>query len=260
MKAVVRLVGLLIVLIVGATVAMAAPVPSTSPYPEVPANAEACQAEKLEVQRQQLLADQARTDYDRAKRLYERGAGSLADLRAAERALHLATIALNNAKYAEAACRNRQGNDPKKACVELSLELNRLLDEKALRKALEDLAKAEYDTILRLYNQGAASASEVERARLAWELAKIDSAQLDLKITAAKKALADNPACKDYPSIRPTPTSTTPPTTTPSTTTPTTPTPTTPLPTTVTPTTAYPSTTITQTVAPTSAIEDGTHR
>ncbi|MFT7835990.1 hypothetical protein Q5530_07545 [Saccharothrix sp. BKS2] len=244
MKTLLRVLLPVVAVVAAATVALAAPVAPTTPYPQVPANANACLVEKLEVDKQQLLHDQAKRHYDRIKALFDRNAASASDLRAAERALHQAAIALNNARYAEAACRNRLGNDPRKECVALSLELNRLLDELALRRELERLAKAHYDAVLALAGSGAVSGEEVDRARTAWEVAKLERQQLEQRVTDVKKQLADNPACKDYPSIRPTPTTT--PTTPTSTTT--TPTTTTPVPTTTSPSTV--PTTPTSTTAP----------
>ncbi|QFZ21515.1 efflux RND transporter periplasmic adaptor subunit [Saccharothrix syringae] len=244
MKRLFRVLLPVVAVIAAATTALAAPVPPTTPYPEVPPNADACRVEKLEIQKQQLLHDQAKREYERIKALVPSNAASVEELRTAERALHLAAIALNNAKYAEAACRNKLGNDPKKECVGLSLELNRLLDELALRKELERLAKESYDAALALLGSGAVSREEVERRKTAWEVAKVERQQVEARIEAVKKQLADNPACKDYPSTRPTPTSTTPTSTPPSTTSPgtTAPTTTTTQPTTTQPTTTRPST------------------
>ncbi|MFE2752721.1 hypothetical protein ACFXGA_12065 [Actinosynnema sp. NPDC059335] len=218
MKTLLRVLLPVVAVVAAATVAFAAPVPPTTPYPAVPADARACLVEKLEIDKQQLLHDQALRHYERIKALHENNAASAGELRAAEQALHQAAIALNNAKYAEAACRNNLGNDPKKECVALSLELNRLLDELALRQELERLAKAHYDAVLALANSGAASREELDRAKTAWEVAKVERQQVEQRITDAKKKLADNPACKDYPSVRPTPTPTSTPTSAPTTT------------------------------------------
>ncbi|MCC8247631.1 hypothetical protein, partial [Saccharothrix luteola] len=100
--------------------------------------------------------------------------------------------------------------------VTLSLELNRLLDELAHRRELERLAKDEYDAALKLAGSGVISREELERLKTAWEVVKIEREQVEQRTTDTKKQFADNPVCKDYPSLRPTPTST--PTTTPSTT------------------------------------------
>ena len=193
---------------------MAAPIPPTTPYPAVPANPDVCKVEKLDVQKAQLIYDQAKTNYDRIKRLFDQGAASAAEVRAAETALANAAIALSNAKYAEAACRNNKGNDPNKVCIGLSLELNRLIDELAQRQELERIARANYDAVLQAASHGAASPEEVESAKLAWQLAQIERQKVEQKIADQRDAIAANPACRDFPSERPTPTSTTPPTTT----------------------------------------------
>jgi hypothetical protein len=235
-----------VAVVAAATVALAAPVPPTTPYPQVPPNGNACLVEKMEVDKQQLLHDQARRHYDRIKALFDRNAASASDLRAAERALHQAAIALNNAKYAEAGCRNALGDDPKKECVSLSLELNRLLDELAPRQELERLAKAHYDAMQRLADSGAVSREELDRAKTAWEVAKLERQQVEQRIADAGKRLADEPACEGYPSTRPTPTSTTVPSPT---ATPTTPGSTT-YPTSTVPSTTYPTSTVPSTPHP----------
>lgn len=237
MKSLVKIVAPVILVLTAATaVAVAAPVPPKAPYPDVPANADVCKVEKLEIQKQQAKYDQAKGDYDRTLALYQRGSASVETLEKAEAALHNAEIALNNAKYAEATCRNKAGNDPKKACVELSLELNRLIDELAIRKELERLARNAYDRALNLARTGTISAEELAAAKTAWQVAVIERQQVEQKITDQRAAIAANPACRDYPSERPTPTSTTPTTPTSPTTTPTSPSPTTPSPTSTMPT------------------------
>jgi multidrug resistance efflux pump len=230
MKSLVKIVAPVILVLTAATaVAVAAPVPPKAPYPDVPANADVCKVEKLEIQKQQAKYDQAKGDYDRTVALYQRGAASIETLEKAEAALHNAELALNNAKYAEAACRNKAGD--------LSLELNRLIDELAIRKELERLARNAYDRALNLARTGSISAEELAAAKTAWQVAVIERQQVEQKITDQRAAIAANPACRDYPSERPTPTSTTPTTpTSPSPTTPTSPSPTTPSPTSTMPT------------------------
>lgn len=210
MKLLVRIVAPVAVAIAtAATVAVAAPIAPPTPYPNVPANADVCKVEKLEIQKQQAKYDLAKGNYDRTKQLYDRGSASAEQLRTDEAALHNAAIALNNAKYAEAACRNNKGNDPKKACIGLSLELNRLTDELPLRQELERIARANYDMMLNLARQGTASAEQVATAKAAWEVAQAERQQVQQKIIDQREAIAANPACRDYPSERPTPTSTT---------------------------------------------------
>jgi hypothetical protein len=200
------------VLFVAATaVALAAPITPTTPYPAVPANADVCLVEKLEIQRQQAEFDTAMREYDRIRSLYPRSA-SASELRAAERAVHLAGIRLNNAKYAEAACRNNLGNDANKACIALALELNRLIDELPMRRELERLAIADYDAAVQAGS--AVSPSELDRLRLAAQVATIERQQTEQRITDQRARIAADPACRDYPVDRPAPTPTTTPTST----------------------------------------------
>lgn len=215
-----------------AAVAMAGPMAPTAPYPSVPANPDVCLVEKLEIQRQQLEYDAAVREYNRTRALYERNAASASELRAAERAVHLAGIRLNNAKYAEAACRNNLRNDPDKACITLALELNRLIDELPMRRELERLARADYDAAVRAGS--AVAPAELERLRLAAQVATIERQQAEQRIVDQRARIAANPACRGFPAERPapTPTSTTAPTSTP---TPTTAPTSTPAPTTTSP-------------------------
>src|SRR5689334_11653513 len=106
-----------VLLTVAATVALAGPAVPRTPYPDVPANADVCKVEKLEIQKKQVEYDYAKKVYDRALANYNKGSGSLGAVQQAEVALDQATIALNNAKYAEAACRNDKGNAADKVCV-----------------------------------------------------------------------------------------------------------------------------------------------
>jgi Outer membrane efflux protein len=255
----------MLVIALAAAVAMATPVPPTSPYPNVPANPDVCKVEKIDVQKAQLNYDQAKADYERIKRLYERGAASISEVRNAERAMANTALALNNAKYAEAKCRNNLGADPKKACVDLSLELNRLIDELAQRQQLEAFARADYDAQLELQRRGATTPAAVEQARLAWQQAQLDRQRVEQQIADQRAKIAANPACRDFPSERPTPTSTTPPTSTPPSSTPPTSTPPSSTPPTSTPPTSTPPTSsptsttppISTTVIPTSVTEAG---
>ncbi|HEU5470263.1 MAG TPA: hypothetical protein VFV67_06390 [Actinophytocola sp.] len=204
MKLLIKIVAPVAVMFTAATaVALAAPVTPTDVYPNVPANADVCQVEKLEIQRQQLEFDQARRDYDRTAQLVARGAASMSELRAAERALHQAGIRLNAAKYAEAACRNNLGNAANKACIALALELNRLIDELPLRRELERLAIEEYNVGLQLARRNAISQQELERLRLAAQVATIERQQAEQRIADQRRRIADNPACRNFPSERP---------------------------------------------------------
>lgn len=199
-----------ILLAVAATVALAAPPVPTTPYPAVPANADVCKVEKLEIQKKQVEYDYAKKVYDKALTAYNRGAGSLGAVQQAEIALDQAAIALNNAKYAETACRNDKGNAADKVCVALALELNRLLDELAQRQEIERLTKALYDAAVEQVRRGAGSSDEVDLAEKNWKVAQLDRQQVEQKIADQRAKIAATPACKDYPVERPMPTSVSP--------------------------------------------------
>jgi hypothetical protein len=202
-------------LAVATTVALAAPPVPTTPYPDVPANADACKVEKLEIQKKQVEYDYAKKVYDKALAAYNRGAGALGAVQQAEIALDQASIALTNARYAEAACRNDKGNAADKVCVGLALELNRLVDELAQRQEIERLTKALYDAAVEAVNSGGGSSDEVDLAEKNWKVAKLDRQQVEQKIADQRAKIAATPACKDYPVDRPMPTSVSPePTTT----------------------------------------------
>jgi multidrug resistance efflux pump len=204
MKLLLKIVAPVAVLFTTATaVAFAAPVAQTTVYPEVPANPDVCRVEKLEIQRAQLELDAARAQYERILRLVRTGAASPYELRQAERAVHLASIKLNAAKYAEAACRNNLGNDPNNACIARALELNRLIDELPMRQEIERLATADYEMGRRLVAQGAMSREEFERLRLAKDIATIERQQTEQRIADQRRRIADTPACRNFPSERP---------------------------------------------------------
>jgi hypothetical protein len=210
----IKVVAPTVVLLTAATaVALAAPSTPITPYPTVPANADACKVEKLEIQKKQLEYDYTKKVYDRAKAAFDRGVGSAVALYQAELALNQALIALNNAKYAESACRNDKSNAADKICVGLALELNRLIDELALRQEVERLTKAIYDIAADAVRRGAGSPEDAELAEKNWKVAQLDRQQVEQKIADQRAKIAATPACKDYPFDRPTPTSITPPTT-----------------------------------------------
>jgi hypothetical protein len=229
MKLIVKVGTAVVVLCTAMTaMAVAAPVPPTTTFPDVPANATVCLDQKDNINRQQIAFTYAKAVYDRASRANLAGAGAQADLRAAERALHLVEIALNKAKYDEAACRNDQGNAVNKVCVALALEYNRLVDEAPIRAALEALAKADYDAAVAAQNAGVGDVDTVDRTKRDWDLAKLDTSQNTRWIAEARTKITGNPACQGFsfdrpatappprevPTSTPQPTVTTPPTTT----------------------------------------------
>lgn len=212
-----------------AAMAAAAPVPPTTPFPDVPANATVCLDQKDNIARQQIMYTYAKAAYDRSNKGNNAGVGAQAELRAAERALHLVEIALNQANYDEAACRNDQGNAANKACIALALQYNRLIDEAPIRAALEALAKADYDAAVANQAAGVGDQDTVDRTKRDWDLAKLDTRQNTRWTGEARTKITGNPACQGFsfdrpqpaPPPRPVPTSTTPPTETATTTPPT---------------------------------------
>jgi hypothetical protein len=200
MKLLFKIVAPVAVMVTAAgAVAMAAPLTPTTPYPDVPANADVCKVEKLDVTRAQIELDIAKRAYERAKTAYERGVGAISAMRIAEIAVHRAMIKLNAAKYAEAACRNNKGNDANKPCITLALDLNRLLDELALRQEVERLARAEYDRALEGRRTGVVSEEELDKTELEWRLAEVDRQQTEQRITDQRELIAANIACRGFP-------------------------------------------------------------
>jgi multidrug resistance efflux pump len=215
-----------IVLIAGmATAATPAP---TTPYPTVPINTNVCKAEAIKVAQAQLAYDQAVADYNRTLQLFNRNAASAQDLRNAQGKVDTTAIALNTAKYAQATCQNNAANPANKDCVNLSLELNRLIDELAITQDQEAIAKANYDAAAILFNRNAISAQEYQQIKTAYDTAKLQTQLIQqlisdqrAKTTAANCKNVDRPAPTPTPTT-PAPTSTTPaPTSTPTTTPPT---------------------------------------
>jgi outer membrane protein TolC len=194
-------------------------------------NTNVCKAEAIKVQQAQLAYNQAVADYNRTLQLFNRGAAAAQDVRNAQGKVDTAAIALNTAKYAEAACQNNAANPANKDCVNLSLELNRLIDELAITQDQEAIAKANYDAATILFNKNAISAQEYQQIKTAYDTAKLQTQLIQQQITDQRaKTTAAN--CKNVDRPAPPPTSTTPVPT--STTPPPTSTPTTTIPTPIT--------------------------
>jgi outer membrane protein TolC len=175
-----------------------------------------------------LAYNQAVADYNRTLQLFNRGAAAAQDVRNAQGKVDTAAIALNTAKYAEATCQNNAANPANKDCVNLSLELNRLIDELAITQDQEAIAKANYDAATILFNKNAISAQEYQQIKTAYDTAKLQTQLIQQQITDQRaKTTAANCKNVDRPappptSTTPAPTSTTPaPTSTPTTTSPT---------------------------------------
>jgi len=209
----------------------------TSPYPSVSANTDVCKPEKTRIDQAQIAYNLALTEYNRELQLFNRGASTQEAVDGKRKALDNAALALSNAQYAYATCQNNAAAPADKDCVNLALELNRLIDELAITKDLEALAKANYDRIAALFQRGAASRSEYDAALAAYQQAQLQTQYVQQRIDEQRKKTTDagctnvdRPA-RPSPSESPTPTPTqSSPTPTPTSTTPT-PTGTTPYPT-----------------------------
>jgi hypothetical protein len=227
-------VALITGIVLVATAATPAP---TTPYPTVPINTNVCKAEAIKVQQAQLAYDQAVANYNRTPQLFNKNAASAQDLRNAQGAVDTAAIALNTAKYAEATCQNTAANPANVACVNLALELNRLIDELAITQDQEAIAKANYDAATILFNKNAISAQEYQQITTAYKNAQLQT-QLIQQLITDQRAKTTAANCKNVDRPAPPPTSTTPAPTS------TTPTSTTPVPTSTTPVpTSTPTTT-----------------
>lgn len=204
----------------------------TTPYPPVPINPKVCKTDAIKVAQAQLKYDQALTNYKRVLKLFDRRAASAQELRNARQALDESVIALDNAKYAEATCQNNAANPKDKNCVNLALELNRLLDELPVTQDMEAIAKTNFDVAKRLLAQHAISHEEYEKIKAAYENAKLQTQLVEQEITDQKEKVA-KAGCKnaERPSPTPTPTPSVSPTPTPSRTPTPTPSPTSPRPT-----------------------------
>jgi hypothetical protein len=200
MKLLIKIVAPVAVVITAAAITLAVTA-SADVYPVVPANPnpDVCRAERIEIQIQELQLAQARRELDRLRGL---STATPAQLNGAARIVAEAEIRVNSARYAEADCRNRMGNDPNKACITLALELNRLIDELPFRRTIEQIAAAEYARILPL-PRSVIPAEELERARLAADVARLQREQTEARITAQRALIAATPACRDFPSERP---------------------------------------------------------
>jgi hypothetical protein len=148
-------------------------------------------------------------DYNRTLQLFNRGAAAAQDVRNAQGKVDTAAIALNTAKYAEATCQNHAANPANKDCVNLALELNRLIDELAITQDQEAIAKANYDAATILFNKNAISAQEYQQIKTAYDTAKLQTQLIQQQITDQRaKTTAAN--CKNVDRPAPPPTSTTP--------------------------------------------------
>jgi hypothetical protein len=177
----------------------------TSPYPNVPINPKVCKAEAIKVAQAQIKYNRALSNYETELRLFNRGAASAYQLRTARKAVDESVIALDNAKYAQATCQNNEANPKDKDCVNLALELNRLLDELPVTQDLQAIATANYVMAEQLLSRHAISQAEFNMFKDAYEEAKLQTHLVEQQI-ADQKEKVTKAGCKN--AVRPTPTPT----------------------------------------------------
>ena len=189
-----------IVLIMGGAATAAIP-STTTPYPNVAINPNVCQVEAIRVQQAQNTYNNALANYNRTLQVYRRGAASAYELRQDQAAVDAAGIALNDAKYAQATCQNNAANPANKNCVNLTLELNRLIDNLAYTRDLQGIADANYQMARRLYAARAMSLQEYQSFQTAYNNAVLQTQLVQQQIadqrtrtTAAGCQNVDRPA------------------------------------------------------------------
>jgi hypothetical protein len=180
-------------IVLTAGMAVAAPVPPTTPYPTVPVVAGACQDEQLTVAQAQLLYNQAIAVYNRALKAANSGVGSAQAARDAQKAADDAAIALNTAKYAQAACQNNAGNlaAADKNCVSLALEFNRLVDELAITQDLQDVARQNLDAAALSLAANVISQEDYDGINTLYGVAKLQTQKIQLRSTTQRKKATD---------------------------------------------------------------------
>jgi hypothetical protein len=191
-------------LVLAGTAVAAIPSPTT-PYPTVALNPKVCQAEAIKVQQALVKYNAAVATYQRILKLAGRGAASAESLRNAQAAVDNAGIALNDANYAQATCQNNQAAPANKDCINLALELNRLIDDLAYTKDLEAIAAANYKMALQLKAKGAISDEDFQAYDTNYQLAQLQTKLVTQQI-ADQRAKTTAAKCKDVD--RPTPTAT----------------------------------------------------
>jgi len=171
-----------VVLTMGGAATAAIPSPTT-PYPNVAINPAVCQAQAIQVQQAQNTYNNALANYDRTLQLYRRNAASAYQLRTDQAAVDAAGIALNDAKYAQATCQNNAAAPADRNCINLTLELNRLIDNLAYTQDLQGIATANYQMAQRLYAQRAMSLQEFQSFQTAYQNAVLQTQLVQQQIT-----------------------------------------------------------------------------
>jgi hypothetical protein len=171
-----------VALTMGGTASAAIPSPTT-PYPSVAINPAVCLAQAIQVQQAQNTYDNALANYNRTLQLYRRNAASAYQLRTDQAAVDVAGIALNDAKYAQATCQNNAAAPADRNCINLTLELNRLIDNLAYTQDLQGIATANYQMAQRLYAQRAMSLQEFQSFQTAYQNAVLQTQLVQQQIT-----------------------------------------------------------------------------
>jgi hypothetical protein len=171
-----------VVLTMGGAATAAIPSPTT-PYPNVTINPAVCQAQAIQVQQAQNTYNNALANYNRTLQLYRQNAASAYQLRTDQAAVDAAGIALNDAKYAQATCQNNAAAPADRNCINLALELNRLIDNLAYTQDLQGIATANYQMAQRLYAQRAMSLQEFQSFQTAYQNAVLQTQLVQQQIT-----------------------------------------------------------------------------
>jgi hypothetical protein len=197
MKPIIKIVVAVLVMLTAATaVAMASALPDpTTPYPSVPPNADVCKVEKIDIEKAQVGYEIATRQLDRVNQ------GSAQEVRDAERAALLASVELNTAQYAEAVCRNQNGDDPNKGCIALALDLNRWIDQLADDQELVRVARENYEAMV--VASPPPSEDDLDRAQTSMQIAGLDRQESDQRVIDQRERIAADSVCHDFPSTRP---------------------------------------------------------
>lgn len=179
-----------------ASAASAAPPTPTTTYPAVPINANVCQAQALKVTQAQNTYNTALGVYNRAVQALNAGVGSQMEVLTTQQALDNATIALNDANYAQATCQNTAANPANANCITLTLEFNRLTDDLVATQDLEAVAKGISTIDTNGFNQGVVSKAEYQAALAAYQSAQAQTKLVQTQIATALTA-ATNAGCKN---------------------------------------------------------------
>ena len=163
-----------------ATAAIPSP---TTPYPNVAINPAVCLAQAIQVQQAQNTYNNALANYNRTLQLYRQNAASAYQLRTDQAAVDAAGIAWNDAKYAQATCQNNAAAPADRNCINLTLELNRLIDNLAYVQDLQGIATANYQMAQRLYAQRAMSLQEYQSFQTAYQNAVLQTQLVQQQIT-----------------------------------------------------------------------------